>query len=1017
MADEKLLHAEDVIFNKPSLKELIRLIKNGTINAIWPSTQEEFNAWNDPDNEYGYKAYIDESKQRTEDRLKLKSLNTSMTIYYGDNQDTISTDDLKLEETNKKYNKVIESINGQKEEIVDLNYFDSIEEIYPTNNNNLTLTLNSTTGKINNAEKVINYKNNILNEYRKNIQKVNDLINRINNFKTTAKITYNLEDQSIYERYYNFFTNSINKVNDNFNAITVSEWNARDDIKEKLVDTQGEYHFDYINCLYESKINIKNQLQEYLKQYYLNDNDLFSFNNEYHLNLQILSQEYQLYKTQLNNDIATFYDSWEEACINNLQFINHIAIPYIYIENLSTSKKEEYEKDINLLYEDYVLPYENLIKYYYILVYNGEKTISQATNFWDTTLSTLKENVNKVSSLELKINTINEKFVTEMNVYRQNINIPIISDFNIIFLQGGAIKDSAKIMQNLEYAYNYLKYSETALNDYESLIPSIFLPRSKNDLTTYLNNKNAIRASINTLVSENATGITKVSQDQTQIISLYTNFMQEYENLIDRIKNLEIVSVDYPADFDLSVNGIDNKTNILNAIIDQESKILNHYNALILLGYDNLTGTINTFTQDVRNIYNEINNAKVLSIGTGKEQDFIDQVINPDKQTTEDDYTMEIVDLLLKRITNNTISFEEDEIIPKISTDFLRIENKDIVIKNLYLILNTGEQLNREYILMVKIDNINTLLTSWYPCYNSQNNSHYTCIAVGSDIQFEDEIAYPGDDSKNTNTNEARKDPLVKEQVDGTITIKINKKYHYPKINGLTIDPIDSAHKINSNTRNSQVVTVGGLASLFGGDGKITERNIGSTYIPMYLSNGMFTPCAGVISGNYNRNKKGEVTYWEVIHPEVGNVIGLAANKLFGAVYNDYAEYRSAIAKPGQCVIENGDGTLSPSTKRLQLGANIVSDTYGFAIGETNDATCPIAVSGRVLALPLEDKILYAPGAAVCSGPNGTISLMTREEIREWPDAIVGYVSEIPTYDTWGTENVPVNERIWIKIK
>ena len=42
MADEKLLHAEDVIFNKPSLKELVRLIKNGTINAIWPSTKDEF---------------------------------------------------------------------------------------------------------------------------------------------------------------------------------------------------------------------------------------------------------------------------------------------------------------------------------------------------------------------------------------------------------------------------------------------------------------------------------------------------------------------------------------------------------------------------------------------------------------------------------------------------------------------------------------------------------------------------------------------------------------------------------------------------------------------------------------------------------------------------------------------------------------------------------------------------------------------------------------------------------------
>ena len=41
---------------------------------------------------------------------------------------------------------------------------------------------------------------------------------------------------------------------------------------------------------------------------------------------------------------------------------------------------------------------------------------------------------------------------------------------------------------------------------------------------------------------------------------------------------------------------------------------------------------------------------------------------------------------------------------------------------------------------------------------------------------------------------------------------------------------------------------------------------------------------------------------------------------------------------------------------------------------------------------------------------------MTREEIREWPDRIIGHVSEIPEYETWGENNVAVNGRIWIKI-
>ena len=42
---------------------------------------------------------------------------------------------------------------------------------------------------------------------------------------------------------------------------------------------------------------------------------------------------------------------------------------------------------------------------------------------------------------------------------------------------------------------------------------------------------------------------------------------------------------------------------------------------------------------------------------------------------------------------------------------------------------------------------------------------------------------------------------------------------------------------------------------------------------------------------------------------------------------------------------------------------------------------------------------------------------MTREEIRDYPDAIIGIVSEIPTYDTWGPNNIKVDNRIWIKVR
>lgn len=147
----------------------------------------------------------------------------------------------------------------------------------------------------------------------------------------------------------------------------------------------------------------------------------------------------------------------------------------------------------------------------------------------------------------------------------------------------------------------------------------------------------------------------------------------------------------------------------------------------------------------------------------------------------------------------------------------------------------------------------------------------------------------------------------------------------------------------------------------------------------------------------------------------------LVATKVYNAVWNDYAEYRllkEDIEIPyGRVLIENGDDTISVSTKRLQPGAMICSDTYGTCMGEVNGA--PIALAGRTLAYPLEprEEFGFFIGQAVCSGPNGTVSIMTKDEVKEYPEAVVGYVSAIPQYETWGTGNVKVDGRIWIKVK
>jgi len=146
-------------------------------------------------------------------------------------------------------------------------------------------------------------------------------------------------------------------------------------------------------------------------------------------------------------------------------------------------------------------------------------------------------------------------------------------------------------------------------------------------------------------------------------------------------------------------------------------------------------------------------------------------------------------------------------------------------------------------------------------------------------------------------------------------------------------------------------------------------------------------------------------------------------------VWNDYAEYRETKEKiePGRCVREVGDDTLIITTERLQKGCEIVSDTFGFAIGESETAKTPTAASGRVLAYLYEDREIARQhiGDPVCSGPNGTVSIMTEEEEMRYPSRIIGTISAVPDYEIWHAgsqdgnekEEIKVNGRIWIRIR
>lgn len=163
------------------------------------------------------------------------------------------------------------------------------------------------------------------------------------------------------------------------------------------------------------------------------------------------------------------------------------------------------------------------------------------------------------------------------------------------------------------------------------------------------------------------------------------------------------------------------------------------------------------------------------------------------------------------------------------------------------------------------------------------------------------------------------------------------------------------------------------------------------------------TPSTGTVTGTLQYNEN----------------VYISDNVMYGACWNDYAEYRiSDCQEPGRVICENGDDTLSLATERLQPAGNVISDTFGFAIGETEQAKTPIAVSGRVLAYPYESREEFKKniGRPVCSGPNGTVSIMTDEEYRDKGYCAIGTISAVPDYEEWGTGKVKVNGRVWIKV-
>lgn len=179
-------------------------------------------------------------------------------------------------------------------------------------------------------------------------------------------------------------------------------------------------------------------------------------------------------------------------------------------------------------------------------------------------------------------------------------------------------------------------------------------------------------------------------------------------------------------------------------------------------------------------------------------------------------------------------------------------------------------------------------------------------------------------------------------------------------------------------------------------------------------------------SGNFYIARNGSSSGSSLLYCSTDNYWRVST-RMYNAVWNDFAEYRQAeTIEGGRAVYDDGTAIMKITTERMQPAARLISDTYGIAVGESDMAHTPIGVGGRVLVYPYQDRENYQVGDAVCAAPNGTVDIMTREEIKEYPDRIIGIVSEIPDYDTWNNElagggrgaaSVPVKGRIWVYVR
>ena len=144
------------------------------------------------------------------------------------------------------------------------------------------------------------------------------------------------------------------------------------------------------------------------------------------------------------------------------------------------------------------------------------------------------------------------------------------------------------------------------------------------------------------------------------------------------------------------------------------------------------------------------------------------------------------------------------------------------------------------------------------------------------------------------------------------------------------------------------------------------------------------------------------------------------AEKVWNAVWNDVADFQKLYYNEeivfGKCYYDTSDG-LKICNKRCQKSVvGIASNTFGFGLGAGSDNAIPIGVVGWTLAFVDNE---YEPGTPLTNTENGTLTEMTLQEKRDYPERLVAIYKKIENKQKWGVpgKEINVNGRHWVKIK